>query len=90
MFWIILALFAFGLQQQFWTAKVNDGFRLNFVTFVKTFWLPINLVYIPILIINEGMGKSENDIFKVINVSYKGCLIGKFFCSWIINLTIII
>lgn len=70
--------------------RVNGEFRLNLVAFLKTFWLPINLIYIPILIINEIIGSSDQEIFHVLNISKKERFLGKFFTSSIINLIIII
>ncbi|EET88130.1 hypothetical protein CcarbDRAFT_1366 [Clostridium carboxidivorans P7] len=63
---------------------------MNLVTFLKTFWLPINLIYIPILIINEIIGSRNQDIFEILNISKKERFSGKFFTSVIINLIIII
>lgn len=87
---IMMLLFLFGLQQQLWALRVNGEFRLSLVAFLKTFWLPINLIYIPILIINEIIGSSDQEIFQVLNISKKERFLGKFFTSSIINLIIII
>lgn len=86
---IMMLLFLFGLQQQLWTARIYGEFRLNLVTFLKTFWLPINLIYVPILIINEIIGSRNQEIFEVLNISKKERFLGKFFTSAIINLIII-
>lgn len=86
---IMLLLFLFGLQQQLWALRLYGEFRLNLVTFLKTFWLPINLIYIPILIINEIIGSSNQEIFQVLNISKKERFLGKFCTSAIINLIII-
>lgn len=86
---IMLLLFLFGLQQQLWTARISGEFRLNLITFLKTFWLPVNLIYIPILIINELIGSSNQEIFEVLNISKKERFLGMFFTSAIINLVII-
>ncbi len=83
---IMLLLFIFGLQQQLWTSRISGEFRLNLVTFLKTFWLPINLIYIPILIINEIIGSGNQEIFEVLNISKEERFLGKFFTSAIINL----
>lgn len=87
---IMFLLFIFGLQQQLWTSRISGEFQLNLVTFLKSFWLPINLIYIPILIINEIIGSSNQSIFEVLNISKKERFLGKFFTSAIINLIIII
>ncbi|MCY6960564.1 hypothetical protein [Clostridium brassicae] len=86
---VMLLLLIFGLQQQLWASRISGEFRLNLVTFLKTFWLPINLIYIPILIINEIIGSSNQEIFEVLNISKKERFLGKFFTSTIINLIII-
>ena len=86
---IMMLLFLFGLQQQLWSSRIYGEFRLNLVTFLKTFWLPINLIYIPVLIINEIIGSGNQEIFEVLNTSKKERFLGKLFTSAIINLIII-
>lgn len=87
---IMILLFLYGLQQQLWTSLIYGEFRLNLVTFLKTFWLPINLIYVPILIINEIIGSGTQGIFEVLNISKKERFLGKLLTSGIINLIIII
>ncbi|MDP4143346.1 MAG: hypothetical protein Q8936_02515 [Bacillota bacterium] len=87
---IMLLLFLFGLQQQLWSSRIYDEFRLNLVTFLKTLWLPINLIYIPILIINEIIGSGNQEIFEALNISKRERFLGKFFTGAIINLIIVI
>ncbi|MCD3298143.1 hypothetical protein G8T67_15150, partial [Clostridium botulinum C/D] len=86
---IMLLLFIFGLQQQLWTSRISGEFRLNLVTFLKTFWLPINLIYMPILIINEIIGSSNQEIFEVLNIPKGERFLAKILTSTIINLIII-
>lgn len=87
---IMLLLFLFGVQQQLWTTRIFGEFRLTLITFLKTFWLPINLIYIPILIVNEIIGASNHEVFEVLNISKRQRFLGKVFTSSIINLIIII
>ncbi|KEI00126.1 hypothetical protein [Clostridium botulinum] len=62
---------------------------MNLVTFLKTFWLPINLIYMPILIINEIIGSGNQEIFEVLNISKGERFLAKILTSTIINLIII-
>lgn len=87
---IMMILFLFGIQQQLWSSRISGAFHLNLITFLKTSWLPINLIYIPILIINEIISSSDQEIFHVLNISKKERFLGKFFTSAVINLAIII
>ncbi|PPK43928.1 hypothetical protein, partial [Clostridium algidicarnis] len=87
---IMMILFLFGIQQQLWASRISGAFHLNLITFLKTSWLPINLIYIPILIINEIISSSDQEIFHVLNISKKERFLGKFFTSAVINLAIII
>ena len=48
---IVGILFLFALQQVLWAGKIDNSFNLGLVTFLKNYWLPINLIYIPLLII---------------------------------------
>jgi hypothetical protein len=86
----MMLLFLFGIQQQLWASRISGAFHINLITFLKTSWLPINLIYIPILIINEIISSSDQEIFHVLNISKKERFLGKFFTSAVINLAIII
>jgi len=87
---LMMLLLLFGLQQQLWALRINGEFHLDLITFLKVFWLPINLIYIPVMIINEIIGSGNQELFEVLNISKKERFLGKFFTSAIINLIIII
>ena len=65
---IVGILFLFALQQVLWAGKIDNSFNLGLVTFLKNYWLPINLIYIPLLIIFSDIGASDTEVFKIINI----------------------
>lgn len=82
-------LFLFGLQQVLWAGKAGGNFNLGLVTFLKSYWLPINLIYIPLLIIFLDIGSSDTELFKVMNISPIERLLSKVGTSLILILPII-
>ena len=85
----MMVLLLFGMQQQLWSLRGAGKFYITVISFLKASWLPINLVYIPILLINEIVGSSNQEIFQVLNTSKLERFMGKFLVGAIINVFVI-
>lgn len=82
--WIIAILYLFGVEQSISSMWPSSSF-LSLVGFIKVSWLPMNLIMIPLLIIFMKIGKSDNDIFKTIDISHKEFILSKLMIICIIS-----
>ena len=74
--WIIPILYAIGIQQQIYGVCFN-GHTMSLVGLIGYSWVPLNFIMIPLLLISMKVGKSDSDIFKVINISHKEEVLSK-------------
>lgn len=84
-FYITLILAAFGFQQMFSAFGTKGGV----ISFAKLCWLPLNFILIPVMIISQNIGKSNNEIFKVMDIDTKHKLTGEFLAIFILDFIVI-
>lgn len=84
-FYITLILAAFGFQQIFSAFGAKGGV----ISFAKLCWLPLNFILIPVMIISQNIGKSNNEIFKVMDIDAKHKLTGEFLAIFILDFVVI-
>lgn len=87
--WIIAVLYIFGLQQVISNMFSYGNTFLSLRGLIENSWLPLNLIMIPLLLLNMNIGESENDIFKTLDMSSAKIFISKVVTSSIIGLAIL-
>lgn len=83
--WIMLALYIFGVEQSISSMYVLGQFKIGFVSYFKTSWLPLNLVMFPLLIIGVKVGMSRNQIFETFSISIKEKVMSKLICMVVVG-----
>lgn len=75
--WIILILYAVGTQQEISGIYFGSDTFLSLSGLIKNSWLPLNFIMIPFLLLGMKIGESDNDIFRVMNISHKEEVLSK-------------
>lgn len=88
LFLIMGILYIFAVQQIISGMFSYGNTFLNLIGFQKASWLPLNFLMIPIFFIGFKVGKSENDIFKSMNVSFKEIVTSKILITLTIDMFI--
>lgn len=86
--WSIIVLYVFGWQQVIGSMFSAGHLFLSLDGVVSTSWLPLNLIMIPLLLLNMKIGESENDIFKTLDISSFETYLSKVFISSTIGIII--
>ncbi|WP_032121231.1 hypothetical protein [Clostridium amazonitimonense] len=83
--WIMSILYAFGVQQCISSMYKNEGLLLSLVGLIKVSWLPLNFIMIPLMLISMEIGKSDNEIFKAMDISHKERMLSKVITVFIVD-----
>lgn len=75
--WIIAIFYAVGVQQSISGIYFKSGSSLTLVGLIQFTWLPLNFIMLPIIILSMKIGQSDNDIFKITDISPKEKMLSK-------------
>lgn len=83
--WLTVGLYAFGVQQAI-SSMFSGGISfLSLVGLIRISWLPLNFIMIPVMLLGMKIGQSENEIFKVIDISQREFQLSKIVSMLIID-----
>ncbi|MGL5152333.1 MAG: hypothetical protein ACRC7N_17390 [Clostridium sp.] len=82
---VTLVLFVFGIQQVVWGNKIGGEFHIDLVTYLKNAWLPINLIYVPLLLIFSDIFTSRFSVIEALPVSKTEIILSKIFSCYIVG-----
>lgn len=88
--WIIAILYAIGIQQIISYMYSNGISFLCLAGTIKFSWIPLNFIMVPFLILGMKIGKSDNDIFKITNITHKEEMLSKLGVLLVIDSVILI
>lgn len=75
--WIILVLYIFGIQQSISSMLYANAGFVSVFGFIKGSWLSLNFIMIPLMLIGIKVGKSNNDIIKVMDIGPMEIILSK-------------
>lgn len=87
--WIISFLYIFGVIQVISSMKTRGYSFFTLVGLIKVSWLPLNFIIIPVMLLSMKIGESENEIFKILDISPMKYIISKIGAISIIDLIIL-
>lgn len=88
--WIILILYIFAVEQDISSMNLGGRFWLTSFGFIELSWFPLNMIMIPILLVNSNISSTSNDIFETMDLSYFQKKMGKILSLVIFNGVILI
>lgn len=83
--WVIAILYAFGIEQCISFMFTYGNNALSLVELIKNSWLPINLIMVPLMISAMMVGESDDEIFKVMDISHVEAMSSKLLTLAIID-----
>jgi len=75
--WVILILYAIGVQQDFSGIFFVVDKPLTLFSFIVYSWLPLNFIMIPVLLVNMNIGYNSNEIFNTMDISPSEIMLSK-------------
>lgn len=88
--WVIGALYIFGIQQVIDSMKLSGNTFLSVVGLIKTSWLPLNFIMIPLLLLIVTIGQSSNEVFGSLDISRKEILMSKIITVGVIDVVLLL
>lgn len=83
--WVIAILYAFGIEQCISLMFTYGNNALSLVQLIKSSWLPINFIMVPLMILAMIVGESDDEIFKVMDISHIEAMLSKLLTLAIID-----
>ncbi|MDP4089257.1 MAG: hypothetical protein Q8930_08335, partial [Bacillota bacterium] len=75
--WIAAILYVVGVQQVISSMYTFGSTFMSLVGLIKTSWLPLNFIMIPLLLLSMNIGYSRNEVFETLDISPGEVLLSK-------------
>lgn len=87
--WVIAILYAFGIEQSISSMFTYGNNAVSLVELIKHSWVPINFIMIPLMIMAMMVGESDDEIFKVMDISPLETILSKLLTLAIVDVVIL-